>query len=111
MGAFVVARDAMTKAKTAAAQMVPVENQDGVEVSDEEELKDVPMVAAERIAAGLTNLTKPMSALHSQAEELVQEEQRTKRPRVKKWQRWPGNGQTAIRADSPQPSFGPPGGQ
>ena len=68
-------------------------------------------VIGDALAAGLTNLTKPMSALHSQAEELVQEEQRTKRPRVKKWQRWPGNGQTAIRADSPQPSFGPPGGQ
>ena len=102
--AFAAARDAMAEAKIAAAQLVPTEGQP-VEVSDEEDLKDVPMVAAERIAAGLTNLTETMTALHNQAEELVQEEQRIKRPRVEEVL------PDGPVEESPQPSFGPPGGQ
>ena len=57
-----VARDAMTVAKAAAASMVPV---DAVtEVSEEEEMKDlkeVPTAAAEKIASGLNSLTQNLS--------------------------------------------------
>ena len=62
--------------------MVPVDSNEATVVSDEEELKDVPMAAAEKIALGLNSLTETMSKLHSQAEELVQEEQKAKRPRT-----------------------------
>ena len=75
----------MNAAKIDAANMVPVDAKSAQSISDDEEckdLKDVPMAAAERIASGLTSLVETMSALHHQTEELVQEEQRTKRPRV-----------------------------
>ena len=108
---FAAARDAMAEAKSAAAQLVPTDGQ-AVEVSDEEELRDVPMAAAERITAGLTNLTETMTALHSQAEELVQEEQRTKRPRMDDGPpAAPGGGQATPAVEPSLPSFGPPGGQ
>ena len=89
--------------------MVPVDEKAGtVVVSDEEELKDVPMAAAQRIATGLNSLVETMSQLQTQTEELVQEEQRAKRQRV-----------NADKADSGMtdgdqsalPSFGGPGGQ
>jgi len=114
--AFVLARDAMNEAKIDAAGMVPVDEKT-VMVSDDEEikdLKDVPMAAAERIATGLSNLVETMSVLHHQTEELVQEEQRAKRPRVQPEQPGvapseaaPGGGALASNA----PPFGAPGGQ
>ena len=113
---FVQARDAMNAAKIDAANMVPVDSKEAVTVSDDDEteLKDVPMVAAERIAAGLTSLVETMSALHHQTEELVQEEQRAKRPRVQ-----PDPSKAAATASAPPgselqpnaPPFGAPGGQ
>lgn len=115
--AFVQARDAMNEAKIEAANMVPVDAKSPVTVSDDEEirdLKDVPMVAAERIAAGLTNLVATMSALHHQTEELVQEEQRAKRPRVQAEQAAevaPGTTPAASVSSQNAPSFGAPGGQ
>ena len=115
--AFVQARDAMNEAKIEAANMVPVDAKSTVTVSDDEDikdLKDVPMVAAERIAAGLTNLVETMSALHHQTEELLQEEQRAKRPRVQPDQ----SAEAAIGAapagaalSASAPPFGAPGGQ
>ena len=107
--AFVVARDIMNASKLEAANMVPVDEKAGtVVVSDEEELRDVPMAAAHRIATGLTSLVETMSQLQTQTEELVQEEQRAKRQRV-----------NADKVDSGMtdgdqsalPSFGGPGGQ
>ena len=115
--AFVQARDAMNEAKIEAANMVPVDAKSTVTVSDDEDikdLKDVPMVAAERIAAGLTNLVETMSALHHQTEELVQEEQRAKRPRVQPDQpaeAAPGAAPAGAALSASAPPFGVPGGQ
>ena len=83
--AFVVARDAMTVAKAAAAAMVPVDSVQEVSDAEEEmkeDLKDVPSAAAEKIATGLNCLTENLSQLHQQTEEMILQEQRTKRQRV-----------------------------
>jgi len=107
--AFVVARDIMNASKLEAANMVPVDEKAGtVVVSDEEELKDVPMAAAQRIATGLNSLVETMSQLQTQTEELVQEEQRAKRQRVDADKVDSG---MADGATSTLPSFGGPGGQ
>lgn len=113
---FVQARDAMNAAKIEAANMVPVDSKEAVTVSDDEEadLKDVPMIAAERIAVGLNNLVETMSALHHQTEELVQEEQRAKRPRVQSNQTGEAPSASAPAGSEPSPNappFGVPGGQ
>ena len=116
-GTFVQARDAMNEAKIDAAGMVPVDATGPHTISDDEEfkdLKDVPMAAAERIASGLTNLVETMSAFQHQTEELVQEEQRAKRPRVNTEQaaEVPAGAAPAGSALSPSaPHFGAPGGQ
>ena len=83
--AFVVARDAMTVAKAAAASMVPVDTVEVQEVSDDEQMKDlkeVPTVTGEKIASGLQSLTENLSQLHQQTEEMIQQEQRAKRQRI-----------------------------
>ena len=116
--AFVQARDTMNAAKIDAAKMVPVDSKDEAQsISDDEEckdLKDVPMAAAERIATGLNSLVETMTTLHSQTEELVMEEQRSKRPRVAQTPTAevakgaaPGAG---IALSSDAPPFGVPGG-
>ena len=115
--AFVQARDALNAAKIEAANMVPVDAKSTVTVSDDEEikdLKDVPMAAAERIATGLSNLVETMSVLHHQTEELVQEEQRAKRPRVQPEQPGVAPSEAAPVGGalaSSAPPFGTPGGQ
>jgi len=110
--AFVVARDIMNASKIEAASMVPVEETNKtVEVSDEEELKDVPMAAAQRIATGLTSLVETMSQLQAQTDELVQEEQRAKRPRVNSSTPADRTEELADGITSSLPSFGGPGGQ
>jgi hypothetical protein len=110
--AFIVARDVMNASKIEAASVVPVdEKNNSVVVSDDEELKDVPMAAAQRIATGLNSLVETMSQLQTQTEELVQEEQRAKRPRVAN----PAvTTEAESMADGATPSltsFGGPGGQ
>lgn len=110
--AFIVARDIMNASKIEAANMVPVEEKNkAVEVSDDEELKDVPMAAAQRIASGLTSLVETMSQLQAQTDELVQEEQRVKRPRVSGSMPATGNEEVADGNTPSLPSFGGPGGQ
>eukprot|EP00435_Cladocopium_sp_Y103_P072911 s31_g41.t1 len=81
---FIQARDVMNATKIKAATMIPLDKDaNAVTVSDDdEELKDIPMAAAERIATSMTNLTETMSALQTQAAEMEAEEQKAKRPRV-----------------------------
>ena len=110
---FVLARDVMNTTKLEAAAMIPVDVDAPVQVSDDEELKDVPMVAAERIAHGLSNMVETMTKLQSQAEEIQLEEQKPKRPRIS--ESVPASGANAAKpgevSSASIASFGAPGGQ
>eukprot|EP00435_Cladocopium_sp_Y103_P003270 s5032_g1.t1 len=109
---FIQARDVMNATKIKAATMIPLDNDvNAVTVSDDdEELRDVSMAAAERIASSMTNLTETMSALHTQAQELAADEQKAKRPRVEAVPE-AALGAGATEPGQPSPShFGKAGG-
>ena len=115
---FAQAKQAMDEAKIEADKLVPLDSKETINVSDDDmkDLKDVPMAAAERIASGLTNLVETMSKLKEQTEQIEEEEQQRKRPRVRPTvaeEAQPG----ALPAQEPEasllsaPPFGAPGGQ
>lgn len=69
------------------------------EVSDDDaEIKDVVLVAPDKIAEGLNHLASSLQELQTQAETLEKEEQKHKRPRLADEHNKPGDGS--------MPSFG-----